>query len=44
MKGVTLLGMVVLLLGILSFVLPFPHYRHHGVKVRDSRICHHRAR
>ena len=38
MKGVTLLGVIVLLLGILSFVMPFPHYHHHGFRVGDSRV------
>lgn len=38
MKGLTLLGVVVLVLGILSLAVPFPHYHHHGVKVGDSRI------
>jgi hypothetical protein len=38
MKGLALIGVVVLLLGILSFVMPFPHYHHHGVKIGDSRI------
>jgi hypothetical protein len=38
MKVVMLIGVVVLVLGILSFVVPFPHYRHHGFRVGDSRV------
>jgi hypothetical protein len=38
MKPVMLIGVVVLLLGVLSFVVPFPHYHHHGVRVGDSHI------
>jgi hypothetical protein len=38
MKGLALVGIVVLILGVLSFVVPFPHYHHHGVSVGDSHI------
>jgi hypothetical protein len=38
MKGLALVGVVVLILGILSFVVPFPHYHHHGVRIGDSNI------
>ena len=38
MKGVMLLGVIVLVLGIFSFVVPVPHYHRHGVKIGDSRI------
>ncbi|HTS37363.1 MAG TPA: hypothetical protein VMH04_16925 [Candidatus Solibacter sp.] len=38
MKAVLLVGIVVLILGVLSFVVPFPEYHHHGVKVGDSHI------
>ena len=38
MKGLALVGVVVLVLGIFAFVVPFPHYHHHGVHVGDSHI------
>ena len=38
MKNLALVGIVVLVLGIFSFVVPFPHYHHHGVSVGDSHI------
>jgi hypothetical protein len=30
--------MVVLILGVLSFVVPFPHSQHHGVSVGDAHV------
>jgi hypothetical protein len=38
MKALALIGVVVLVLGIFSFVVPFPHYQHHGVSVGDAHI------
>ena len=38
MKAVLLVGVVVLILGVLSFVVPFPEYHHHGIRVGDSNI------
>jgi hypothetical protein len=38
MKSLALVGIVVLVLGIISFVVPFPHYHHHGVSIGDSHI------
>jgi hypothetical protein len=38
MKGLALLGVVVLILGIVSFLVPFPHYHHHGVRFGDSHV------
>jgi len=38
MKTLAVVGVVVLILGVLSFVVPFPSYHHHGVKVGDSSI------
>lgn len=32
------LGLVLLLLGILSFVVPVPHSESHGVKFGDAKI------
>jgi hypothetical protein len=38
MKALAVIGVVVLIVGVLSFVVPFPSYHHHGVKVGDSSI------
>ncbi len=38
MKALAVLGFVVLIMGVLSFVVPFPSYHHHGVKIGDSSI------
>jgi hypothetical protein len=31
-------GVVVLVLGVLSFFVPFPHSEHHGVSVGDAHV------
>jgi len=33
-----LVGIVVLVLGVLSFFVPFPHSEHHGVRVGDAHV------
>jgi hypothetical protein len=38
MKGLTLLGAVLLVLGLLAFVVPIPHSEEHGVKIGDAKI------
>jgi hypothetical protein len=38
MKAALLIGVVILVLGVLSFVIPFPSYHHHGVRIGDSNI------
>jgi hypothetical protein len=38
MKGLTLLGAFLLVLGLLAFVVPIPHSENHGVKVGDTKI------
>jgi hypothetical protein len=38
MKALLAVGVVVLILGIISFVVPFPHMHHHGVSVGDAHI------
>jgi hypothetical protein len=37
-RGLAIAGIVLLVLGILSFVVPFPNYHHHGVNVGDAHI------
>jgi hypothetical protein len=38
MKALLAVGVVVLILGIISFAVPFPHMHHHGVSVGDAHI------
>ena len=38
MKALTVVGLVVLALGIISFFVPFPHSEHHGVRVGDAHV------
>ena len=38
MKGLTLFGSVLLILGLLAFVVPIPHSENHGVKIGDTKI------
>jgi hypothetical protein len=38
MKALALAGVVVLILGIISFFVPMPHSEHHGVNVGDAHV------
>jgi len=38
MKALPLVGVLLLVLGILSFVIPVPHRENHGVKIGDAKI------
>jgi hypothetical protein len=38
MKILMLVGVVVLVLGILSFFVPVPHSEHHGVNIGDAHV------
>jgi hypothetical protein len=38
LKILTLVGVIVLVLGIVSFFVPFPHSEHHGVRVGDAHV------
>ena len=38
MKALMLVGVVVLVLGVLSFFVPFPHAEHHGVNIGDAHV------
>jgi hypothetical protein len=38
LKALTVVGLVVLVLGIISFFVPFPHSEHHGVRVGDAHV------
>jgi uncharacterized membrane protein YidH (DUF202 family) len=38
MKGLTLLGAILLILGVLAFAVPIPHTKDHDVKIGDTKI------
>ena len=38
MKGLTLVGALLLVLGLLSLVVPIPRREDHGVKIGDAKI------
>ena len=38
MKALMVVGLVLLILGVISFVVPFPHSEHHGVSVGDAHV------
>jgi len=38
MKALLSVGLVVLILGILSFLVPVPHPEHHGVSAGDLHV------
>jgi hypothetical protein len=38
MKGLSLVGIVLLILGVLAFVVPLPHRENHGIKIGDAKI------
>ncbi|PYX45726.1 MAG: hypothetical protein DMG79_18610 [Acidobacteria bacterium] len=38
MKPLVLLGVLLLVLGVLSFVIPLPRREHHGVSIGDAKF------
>jgi hypothetical protein len=38
LKTLMLVGVLVLVLGIFSFFVPFPHSEHHGVRLGDAHV------
>lgn len=38
MRGLAVAGVVVLILGIVSFFIPMPHSEHHGLNVGDAHV------
>lgn len=38
MKALPLLGVLLLVLGVLSFIIPVPHREDHSVKIGDTKI------
>ncbi len=37
-KGIAVVGILLLVLGLLAFVVPVPHSENHGVKIGDTKI------
>jgi len=38
MKGLSIVGALLLILGLLSFVVPVPHQEKHGMKIGDAKF------
>jgi uncharacterized membrane protein len=38
MKALPIVGVLLLVLGVLSFVVPLPHQEKHGIKVGDAKF------
>jgi hypothetical protein len=38
MKPLMLIGVILLVLGVISFFVPFPHAEHHGLSVGDAHV------
>jgi hypothetical protein len=38
MKTLLVVGLIVLILGVISFVVPFPHASHHELRAGDAHI------
>jgi hypothetical protein len=38
MKGLAIVGVLLIVLGVLSFVVPVPHQEKHGIKVGDAKF------
>ena len=38
MKVLLIVGVLVLVLGVLSFFVPFPHSEHHGISAGDVHV------
>jgi hypothetical protein len=38
MKGLTIVGVLLLILGVLSFIVPVPQREEHSMKIGDAKI------
>jgi hypothetical protein len=38
MKNLAIVGALLLVLGLVSFVVPLPHHENHGIKIGDAKI------
>jgi len=38
MKGLAAAGVLLIVLGVLSFIVPLPHHEKHGVKIGDAQF------
>lgn len=39
MKSLTLVGVLLLVLGLAAFIVPIPHREQHGVQIGDAKIA-----
>ncbi|MCU1300004.1 MAG: hypothetical protein JWQ87_288 [Candidatus Sulfotelmatobacter sp.] len=38
MRALLIIGVILLVLGVVSFFVPFPHSEHHGVSLGDAHV------
>ena len=38
MRALLIVGVILLVLGVVSFFVPFPHSEHHGVSLGDAHV------
>lgn len=38
MKSLSVIGVLLIVLGLLSFFIPLPHQEDHGIKIGDAKI------
>ena len=38
MKALPMIGVLLLVLGVLSFIIPVPHQEKHGIKLGDAKL------
>ena len=38
MKSLAIIGIVLVLLGVLSFIVPVPHQQDHNLKIGDTKV------
>jgi hypothetical protein len=38
LKALMLVGVLLVVLGVVSFFVPFPHSEHHGVRLGDAHV------
>lgn len=38
MKGLLIVGVLLLVLGVLSFIIPIPHRENHGLRIGDAKF------
>jgi len=38
MKGLSLVGALLIVAGVLSFIVPLPHHEKHGISLGDAKV------